>query len=548
MADTHPLDILQSYRLGSRQATAELARTDAPAIHIDFDVLRLADDVSSRPGQAIILTGTAGDGKTYLAYRILNALGIAREAVRDAQVTGGYDREGVFVDLDLSAGPLTNDRVQRLHRVLSQPQRLTLVCANEGKLSEFEDRLQEMGLCLSGNVLCINLSRRALVSPAAWGKTLAGVLNGPLWAEEVDAMSPLAWNRAWLQDEGVAERLRCYVLLPYLLGEPITVREILSFLAYTLSGGLSAAEAARLEPEDRIRYLLFNTLFSEPEGYVHGGRATPTEKLLWWLFRFDPADSASPEVDLELLVRLDKLKPSPPPELESAWHNDLVVREGERRDKEYRERLGRFMAYARRWYTLASDKGFAAYFPFRHFAAYMQALESPAALTDLIPVLIRGLNLLLSGGQVDHEHKLNMFYLVPEGNRQGIAIYSTNSFVFAEDFTLETDLSGDTHEPLAESRYLERLPRRLYLTYKPHPQVRLPVSLLLYEVLSSVAGPAGGFPATMWSKERDTVSRFLAGLNREVHAHGPIEYAVHLDRGDQFSLTYQPAKKRIDVS
>jgi hypothetical protein len=541
-----PFDTLRDYRLGSRQAQIELAE---PVIRIEFDVLRLVEDVQSRPGQAVILTGTAGDGKTYLAFLILDALGISRRAVRDAQVAGGYDREGVFVDLDLSAGPLSGERVQRLHHVLSQPQRLTLICANEGKLSEFEDRLHGIGLHWPENVLCINLSHRALVSPAAWDKVLAGVLSGPLWEGEVDTASPLAWNRAWLQDAGVAARLRCYLLLPYLLGEPITVREILSFLAYALGGGLGSAEATRLEPAERIRYLLFNTLFSEPEGYLHGGRATPTEKLLWWLFRFDPADQASPEVDLRLLVGLDKLKVSPPPELLSMWHNDLVVREGEERDKEYRARLGRFMAYGRRWYTLASDTGLAAYFPFHHFASYLQALNAPGALEDLIPTLIRGLNLLLSGGQVDQEYKLNVFYLVPEGNRQGIAIYSTNSFVFAEDFALETDLAAEVPETAVESRYLERLPRRLYLKYRPQPQVRLPVSLLLYEVLSSVAGPTGGFPATMWSKERDAVTRFVAGLNREVRVRGPVaEYTVHLDTGTQFDLTYRPANKRIDVS
>jgi len=544
----HPLDILQSHRLGSRQATAELARADAPAIHIELNIFRLVEDVQSHPGQAVILTGTAGDGKTYLAYRILEALGIPRAAVRDAQRAGGYDQDGVFVDLDLSAGPLSDERVRRLFQALSQPQRLTLVCANEGKLSEFEDRLRDMGLRMPENVLCINLSHRALVSPAAWrNKVLAGVLHGPLWdGWDAAAESPLAWNRAWLQDEGVAERVRCYLLLPYLLGEPITIREMLSFLAYALGGGLGSVEAASLRPEERIRYLLFNTLFSEPEGYVHGGRATPTEKLLWWLFRFDPADSASPEVDLKLLVELDQLETTPPPELLEIWHNDLVVRDEEQGDKGYRERLKRFMAYARRWYALASDEGLAAYFPFRHFAGYLRALEAPEASEDVVVgTLIKGLNLLLSGGQVDHEYKLNLFYLVPEGNRQGIAIYSTNSFVFAEDFTLGNDL-----DPLetAEARYLEQMPRRLYLIYRTKPQVRLPVSLLLYEVLASVAGPAGGFPATMWAKERDTVTRFMAGLNREVPAHGPVEYTVCLEGEGQFNLTYRPANRRIDVS
>ena len=45
MTQIHPLDILQGYRLGSRQATVELQNPNAPAIHVDFEVLRLVEDV-----------------------------------------------------------------------------------------------------------------------------------------------------------------------------------------------------------------------------------------------------------------------------------------------------------------------------------------------------------------------------------------------------------------------------------------------------------------------------------------------------------------------
>ncbi len=72
-------------------------------------------------------------------------------------------------------------------------------------------------------------------------------------------------------------------------------------MSYALGGGMIAERAAALRPADRLRLLLFNTAFSEPEGFEHGGRAVPSEKLPWWMFRFDPAAQASPEVDLEQL-------------------------------------------------------------------------------------------------------------------------------------------------------------------------------------------------------------------------------------------------------
>ena len=116
----HPLEILQGYRLGGHRATVELQRSGAPGIHIEFDVLKLVEDIRSGRVKAVILTGTAGDGKTYLAYRVMDVLGLDRASVTAAQVEGGYDLDGVYIDLDLSAGPLTDTRVGRLHQALSE--------------------------------------------------------------------------------------------------------------------------------------------------------------------------------------------------------------------------------------------------------------------------------------------------------------------------------------------------------------------------------------------------------------------------------------------
>src|SRR5512140_3703400 len=103
----NPIEILTGYRLGGHQATVELQQAGSPSIHIEFDVLKLIPDIQSGAVRSVILTGTAGDGKTYLAFRILEALEIDRRAVINSQASGGYARDGVYVDLDLSAGKLT---------------------------------------------------------------------------------------------------------------------------------------------------------------------------------------------------------------------------------------------------------------------------------------------------------------------------------------------------------------------------------------------------------------------------------------------------------
>jgi hypothetical protein len=548
----HPLEVLQGYRLGGHRATVELQKAGAPGVHIDFEVLKLVDDVQAGKVRAVILTGTAGDGKTYLAYRVIDALGLDRAAVAAAQAQGGYDRDGVYIDLDLSAGPLTADRVRRLHQVLSAPDRLALVCANEGKLSELEERFRASGLDFPQAPLRVNLSRRSLVSPEAWTKVLHGVLDAPFWGEgDLPDTDVLVRNRAALQNPQVAEHVRRYLLLPYLLGEPITVREVLSFLAYALTGGLTQEQAVEVS-NDGIRLLpdlLFNTLFSEPDGYIHGGRAVPAEKLLWWMFRFDPGATANPQTDLQLLTLLDQLDVAPPDELLNYWHSEMVFQPEEKSDTRYRRRVVTFMNHARRWYALFSQVGHGAYFPFRYFDAYVNDLLTPSErLIDEIPALIKGLNLLLSGGQINDEFNLNLYHTGGLGIAQRSVIYSRKQISF-DRFQLVSDLtSGD----VTGDTYLERHPRRLYLCYPteadPDDQVRLPISLLLYEVLMGVASPESGFPATLWAKERHTVGRFLGALNQRVEKPPVAQFVISVNADDAFKLAHDPRKRRITVS
>lgn len=546
----HPLEILQGYRLGARRATVELQPADVPGIHIEFNVLHLVDAVREGKAPAVILTGTAGDGKTYLAYRILAALGLERGKVAEAQGQGGYDCDGVFIDLDLSAGTLSQPRVERLYQALSAPARLTLICANEGKLSELEEEFRRKGWEALGTPLRINLSRRALIGQEAWDKVLRGVLDADFWdSAALPDTDLLARNRAWLHNPMVAENVRRYLLLPYLLGEPITVREMLSFLAYALTGELRPGQGPAKGSDGYLSYLLFNNLFSEPGGYTHGGRAAPAEKLLWWLFRFDPGATAHPQMDLQLLTELNKLELAPPEELLTYWLTETVVKDKES-DTPYRQRVARFMTFARRWYALFSAVGHQAYFPFRYFDAYLDDLRtSPEELEGKIPALLKGLNLLLSKGQIEEEYALNLYYTGGTENVRRGVIYSQTQIGY-DQFQLVSDLAIGANQ--ADTDYLERYPRRLYLCYShgdaSEALIRLPVSLLLYEVLMGAASPEGGFPATLWAKERYTVGRFLGALNRQAKLPVVAQFNIAPDARRELKLVHDPKSHRIIVT
>jgi len=294
--------------------------------------------------------------------------------------------------------------------------------------------------------------------------------------------------------------------------------------------------------------MVFNTLFSEPDGYIHGGRGLPGEKLLMWMFRFDPGVAANPEADLRLLTQLDQLDPRPPDELLDYWHTELVIQPGERSDTGYRQRTSVFMRYARRWYALFSKKGHNAYFPFRYFGDYVEALSLPAEdLEERVTVLVKGLNLLLSGGRVDDEFNLNLYHTSDLATSDQSVIYS-NTQVSYDDFSLTSDLPEDDET----NAYLERHPRRLYLGYpanaEPEAQIHLPVSLLLHEVLMGAASPESGFPATLWTKERYVVARFMGALNRKVKKTPVAQFVISIDQDNELKLAHNAKKQSVKVT
>ena len=66
-----------------------------------------------------------------------------------------------------------------MRSALSAPQRLSLICANEGKLAELEHMLAQDGQTLPGTVLRINLVAVPSSSRPAWDKTIEGLQTAP---------------------------------------------------------------------------------------------------------------------------------------------------------------------------------------------------------------------------------------------------------------------------------------------------------------------------------------------------------------------------------
>jgi hypothetical protein len=174
---------------------------------------------------------------------------------------------------------------------------------------------------------------------------------------------------------------------------------------------------------------------------------------------------------------------------------------------------------------------------------------SPEELSTQVDSILGGLNRLLSNNQVETNYELKLFYLTADGNRQRYSIYLDNAKdLDSSQFELITDFDLEGTDTNHASTYLEKLPRRLYLRYLSQPQIRLPISLLLYETLQSASGPSGTYTATLWAKERDTVLRFLGALSQAVHLSGPRADFKVLNSDAEIKLTYIKNRKQLSIS
>ena len=212
---------------------------------------------------SIILTGNAGDGKTYLCRQIIESFtgqpvvdwgdhtdwpierdGLTLRVVKDLSEMGREAGAAVLRDL---AVELARER----------PESVFLIAANEGRLrdllgydglSDLRQRV-EAQLVYGPDVddpalIVLNLNRVTTSSYVL--PTLRWLTDDAHWGDcdGCPAMTacPIHFNRNRLADAAIADRIRLlYQILEY-LDIHVTIRDMLIHLAYTLTGGLTCEE------------------------------------------------------------------------------------------------------------------------------------------------------------------------------------------------------------------------------------------------------------------------------------------------------------------
>lgn len=318
----------------------------------------LARLVENREKRLIVLTGDAGHGKTHLCRRLLEAtLGFPIEEAHRLinHECDGRKELGRIAGRSLKIIKDLSDHSElaaaaSIESALNEHDSVTIVCANEGKLRKVASssiELRQIIVAMESNyqygeseidprISVIDLNFQSVTAEADGG------LLGDLLKQWVDDKRkwgacanctaidhcPIYWNRTKLAASGLnglrakrAEGLRTLLRIVEQTGHIITVRELLIFVAFLITGNSGCAEIEKRHRRSRedtgwqYQFLYFQSIFEPPLNHDQA-RSLP---LLSVLTRFDPGRKAIRRVDDVLAADTDLPEmPFVPPDLRAS--------------------------------------------------------------------------------------------------------------------------------------------------------------------------------------------------------------------------------------
>jgi hypothetical protein len=250
-------------------------------LQLDTRTKRFIVSCSQRPHPpSIILTGNAGDGKTYLCRQVIETFtgqpivewenndlvfhkdGLALRVIKDLSEIGDVEGRSVLGDLQTSLEEQTADTV-------------FLIAANEGRLrallsvpelkalhQRIDQHLAKATVDDSDPLVILNLNQ---VTTSAYVQSTLSFFTAPRRWQVCEtcaavSMCPIRFNRDHLADPHISDRLHLlYQLLEYLEAH-VTIRDMLIHLAYAITGGLTCetvitrAELLEWEPQKYVYY------------------------------------------------------------------------------------------------------------------------------------------------------------------------------------------------------------------------------------------------------------------------------------------------------
>ena len=243
---------------------------------------------------SIILTGNAGDGKTYLCRQIVQFL--TKQPIKDwsdrldwpidlgdftlrviKDLSEMDENTGTDIMLDLAA-----NKELALSEKVERPRYMFLVAANEGRLrallrhdllsdlhKDIDQQLRE-GPDLNSDIIVLNLNHTTTSLYVT--QTLSWLTDPIHWSACQGCLAfnrcPIRFNAIRLAEQLVVNRLKfLYSTLEH-LGIHITIRDMLIHLAYTLTSGLDCKEVIE-QSQNRTsewqphRYVYYENIWGE---------------------------------------------------------------------------------------------------------------------------------------------------------------------------------------------------------------------------------------------------------------------------------------------
>ena len=258
-------------------------------IHVDLGLDDFILDAVDE-GLQIVITGNPGDGKTFIIQRLLKRL----------------ESKGATVVTDANA--FTDAEILAAWRTCDEDRRPFVLAINEWPLFELQrlagqENFEPVGEAIrqvqqaiyygdapeaeKGRVIVVDLNLRNVLAPQVTKAAIQRLTSGR-FVDQLDDLDPAQTNVAKLLHERVQERLAALLEQVSRRGHHTTMRQLMGYLAYVMTGGTGSQQ--RLVERTGTRFVYANLAFD-------GGKGP-----LFDLVRVasDPARISHPRYDEEL--------------------------------------------------------------------------------------------------------------------------------------------------------------------------------------------------------------------------------------------------------